>query len=423
MRQTPEFWIDRCRAPDTVLMPPEAIEAFNRDAYARDPSLVDLAHFSRQLSAADVQARIEATSRRPAMALRHADGSEVTEADWQGYQAACNPGGVDDTVDVVFAMAHLRADMRTWPSADVVFRDEETRHLDRFQENTLFPGDVVAVLHRSQDGQWLFVQSHNYAAWVLVGSLATGDRADMLAWRDAPERVVVTAAFVDAQFNEPEHDRGALALEMGASLPICQGGEEGAGRWPVRLPVADSAGGLAFADAFLPATEGVRRGWLPYTRRHLVELAFRFLGEPYGWGHSRNARDCTGLVSEVYRAMGFVLPRNSAQQGHSPIGINTRFAEDATVAEKLEHIRGADVGDLLYSTGHVMMFLGLVDNEPWVIHDLAGAGWMDDEGQYHEREFSGVSVTPLVSLHMSRDVTYLDEMYAIKSIRAGVGES
>ncbi|MEE8429030.1 MAG: NlpC/P60 family protein, partial [Gammaproteobacteria bacterium] len=142
-----------------------------------------------------------------------------------------------------------------------------------------------------------------------------------------------------------------------------------------------------------------------------------FLGERYGWGHSYNARDCTGLVSEVYKTVGIFLPRNSGQQGHSPIGDNIHFSSEATAEEKLQAIASADVGDLFYSTGHVMMYLGTVDGQPYVIHDLSGFSWAGADGEVQEAALNGVSVTPLVPLHSSRDTTYFEEIYAIKQVR------
>ena len=77
----------------------------------------------------------------------------------------------------------------------------------------------------------------------------------------------------------------------------------------------------------------------------------------------------------------------------------------------------ADVGDLLYSTGHVMLYLGTVDDMPYVIHDLSGFGWAGEDGEVQEAVLNGVSVTPLMPLLSSRDTTYFEEIYAIKKIR------
>ena len=77
----------------------------------------------------------------------------------------------------------------------------------------------------------------------------------------------------------------------------------------------------------------------------------------------------------------------------------------------------ADVGDLIYSTGHVMLYLGSIDDMPYVIHDLSGFGWAGEDGEVQEAVQNGVSVTPLMPLLSSRDTTYFEEIYAIKKIR------
>ncbi len=161
-------------------------------------------------------------------------------------------------------------------------------------------------------------------------------------------------------------------------------------------------------SVLIARSQDVRAGYLPYTRKNIIEQAFKFLGECYGWGHSYNARDCTGLVLEVYKTVGIALPRNSEQQGHSPIGENIRFSPEATADEKLQAVAAADAGDLLYSTDHVMLYLGTVDGQPYVIHDLSGSGWVDEDGKHQEGALNGVSVTPL---------TPFEQLYAIKKIR------
>ena len=120
---------------------------------------------------------------------------------------------------------------------------------------------------------------------------------------------------------------------------------------------------------------------------------------------------------DVYRTFGILLPRNSSQQGASQIGANTRFSDDATDRERLEALAHARVGDLLYSPGHVMIFLGEDGDEPYVIHDMSGSGWVDKNGDPIDGIMNGVAVTPLISTQMSPELTYFETLYAIKSIR------
>ncbi len=169
----------------------------------------------------------------------------------------------------------------------------------------------------------------------------------------------------------------------------------------VQIPARDGQGNLAFKTVLIGRGQDVREGYLPYSPENIIRQSFKFLGERYGWGHSYNARDCTGLVLEVFRSMGIMLPRNSSQQGSSPIGETILFTDDETVEERLDVLAGADVGDLVYSPGHAMIFLGFDEGEPYVIHDMSGSGWVDEHGDPIEGIMNGVAVTSLLSTQMT----------------------
>ena len=67
---------------------------------------------------------------------------------------------------------------------------------------------------------------------------------------------------------------------------------------------------------------------------------------------------------EVYKTFGFLMPRNTGQQGEGSFGENTRFTPATGRAGKLDALKRMDVGDLLYVPGHVLMYIGDVNGEP-----------------------------------------------------------
>ena len=120
---------------------------------------------------------------------------------------------------------------------------------------------------------------------------------------------------------------------------------------------------------------------------------------------------------EVYKSFGIVMPRNTGQQGTGNFGENTRFSPQSSNEEKLQALKKMDIGDLIYVPGHVLMYIGDVNGEPYVIHDVSVFRYIDEDGKYYEGILNGVSVTPLVPLYGSRESSYVDLIYNIKSIR------
>ena len=129
-----------------------------------------------------------------------------------------------------------------------------------------------------------------YPGWLPLRQLATG-------FSDAGPRRVVTSR--QATLHLPGR---ALRLSYGTLLPVT--GKDPRGNWLVRTP--DGAGRLA------PAS--FRRAAAP-TGASIVAAAKRFRGLRYLWGGvSAWGFDCSGLVWDVFRAHGMILPRDTGPQ-------------------------------------------------------------------------------------------------------------
>ena len=420
-----DYWVQRLHKAAPLLMDQDAIALFNRQIFATDPNMVELAQFPGQLTGAGVRAMIEAVSKPASAGLYDRDGTALDAAGYREITGKLELQNIPENVNVQFALAVKRADLRTYPTGKSYYKAGQDQNLDRFQESSLFPGDAVAVLHDSADGEWSFVQSYNYAAWVRSENIAIGERAAVEKYRTAEPFVVITGDKVYTNFNPEVPALSELQLDMGSRVPLA--GRETAGNdlygqnpyfsHVVLLPARDPQGRLEIRPALIARSRDISLGYLPYTRENIIRQAFKFLGERYGWGHSRNARDCTGFVMEVYKTFGFRMPRNTGQQGTGQYGVNTRFTAATSRVEKLQALKKMDIGDLIYVPGHVLMHIGDANGEPFVIHDVSKFRYMDDSGEYYEGTLNGVSVTPLLPLGGSKQSPYSDLVYNIKRIR------
>lgn len=422
---SPDYWLARLDDGAQLLMDQDAIADFNQQLFATNPNVVDLGKFPGHLPGAAVREQIRSLSKPASAGLYSRDGAVLDEAGYREYAGNLGLDNIPDPVTVRFALVVRRAAMRTWPTLDQWYKTGEDTNLDRFQENALFPGDAVAVLHTSADGEWAFVQSYNYAAWVRSENIAIGERAAVENYRAMEPFLVITGSKVFTNFNPEVPALSELQLDMGIRLPLADPagiGNDLYGQNPffshaVLLPVRSKSGSLEIKPALIARSSDVSRGYIAYTRENIIRQAFKFLGERYGWGHSRNARDCTGFVMEVYKTFGFLMPRNTGQQGAGEYGINIRFSPGTDREEKLRALRQMDTGDLIYVPGHVLMHIGDIDGKPWVIHDVSVFRYIGANGEYYQGTLNGVSVTPLIPLWGSKESPYVDLVYDIKKIR------
>lgn len=422
---SPDHWITPS-SRSKILMTAAEIQNFNARNIAADKTLFDLASLPQTLSKSTLMARIRSISNISKYPRIYSDGTPVSADDFARYEANLNLQAIQEENIVRFAMAVRRTPLRTYPTLDLLFSsDADNRDIERFQESTLFPADIAVVLQESTDGNWSLIQSENYIAWVQNKDIAVGSRAEILAYKAAENFLVVTGDKIQTTYNPEVPDVSELQLDMGVRLPLDRPEEfqhNLYGQNPylshmVKLPIRQPDGRLAFRHALISRAKDVHVGYLPFTEENIVRQAFKFLGERYGWGHRYNGRDCTGFVSEVYKSFGILLPRNSGDQGKSSLGENTRFDKGTLRDAKHAVLHQSRVGDLVYMPGHVMMILGQSDGQPYVIHDVTGLGYMQQDGKIYKGTLNGVSITPIIPLQSNPKRTYVDTVSSIKSIR------
>jgi hypothetical protein len=425
MQLSADYWVEQTENSSQVLKDQQQIAEFNQQVFSTDQYMVDLAAFPQQLTGQQVTQNILSISKPNSSDLYDTNGVLLGPEGYDKYTAQLALEEIPDSVQVMFALVVSRSDMRTYPTQDRFYKSQQDQNLDRFQENGLFPGDALAVLHFSADHKWAFVQSFNYAAWVRTEHIAIGERQAIQQYKNAKHFLVVTGAKVFTSFNPEVAAVSELQLDMGIQIPLVAPadrsnnlyGQNPYSSYTVLLPVRNDEGFLEIKQALIARNQDVNKGFIPFTRENITRQAFKFLGERYGWGHSFNARDCTGFVSEVYKSFGIFMPRNSGQQGKSIMGENTRFTEESSSQMKLQELKSLDTGDLIYIPGHVMMFIGNAEGQPYVIHDVSGLSYFDADGDFYKGVLNGVSVTPLIPLQLSQETSYIDRMYNIKKIR------
>ncbi|URL59076.1 SH3 domain-containing protein [Luteibacter flocculans] len=422
---SPEFWVSRLPDADAPVLDRAAIAALNERVARLDPSMHDIRHLAATLPLAQVKGWIEKLTRRPDKPLYDVEGKPVPATTLDAVVTNAAIDRIPAQVTPRYGMAVRRAALRGFPTDLRVFSHAGDTDIDRFQESTLFPGDPLVAVHTSHDGKWVFVVSPRYAAWMHADDVAYGDAATVFAHADATPYRVITGAKPLTVYTPEAPAVSELQLDMGTRVPLDAtlppdqpvNGQSPYASWVLSLPVRGANGTLSFHPALLQRNQDSSADYLPLTRANIVRQAFKFLGERYGWGHAYNGRDCSGFVSDVYRSMGVQMPRNTRDQSISPGLTHTVYTSKDSHETRLKAAMALEVGDLVYIPGHVMMVIGKIDGEPYVIHDVSGMSYRQADGSLRRVTLNEVSVTPLLPLMFSDDSTFVDRMTSIVRIR------
>lgn len=421
---SPQFWVSRLGDADQVVLDRAAITAQNRQLQQTDDSVHDLAGLPGTLDRSQVAGWIQALSSLPGKPLYDVTGTPVPRTTLDALVENLALDGIPEQQPMRFGMVVHRADLRTFPTSVRVFNSDDDTDIDRFQESAVFPGTPVGILHASHDGQWLFVVSPRYAAWIEKRHVAEGSKAEVFDYLARSPFRIVTGAKVDTVHTREQPQLSELQLDMGTRIPLADtppaqlvNGQHPYTSHVLELPIRAADGSLRFAPALLQKNTDTSDDYLPLTKANLIRQAFKFLGERYGWGHSYNGRDCSGFVSEVYRSMGVQLPRNTSAQSVSPALNRIHFEPTDGRDKRMAAVAGLQVGDLVYIPGHVMMVVGRIGDVPYVIHDTNGGSYLGADGKLQSMHLNAVSLTPLSPLMFNARQSYIDRITNIVRIR------
>jgi hypothetical protein len=418
---SPDFWIGRLLEPDAVLLDARQAAAKRALVYAAQGGFNELQAIPAALNRAQVAGWLSQAGQSPVKIGVDDAGKPVTPSVLAAIRRNTAADRIAASAPARYGLSVRRAHLRTLPTERIFYAADDQRDYESLQAGILFVGEPVVIAHASADGKWLLVMSAQGPAWVRANDIAEGSRDAVFGYAARAPGRVVTGDQVRTVFTPEAPELSELLLDMGTALPIADvpadqpvNGASPYAAWPLALPVRAQGGKLEFKAALLRRSADSAPGYLPLTRANIIRQSFKLLGERYGWGHQFNARDCSGLTGEVYRSMGVLLPPFSGVQGSSSAFQHRTFTDKDSHEERLRALAEAQVGDLIVVPGHVLMIIGQVKGEPYVIQDVPYAVFKDPaSGQIRKTKLNQVSVTPLLPLYADDKTLYVDAMTSL----------
>ena len=339
-----------------VLFTLDEINKINKDvicAFYDKTKVVDVRTISETKTGSSVKSLIEGYSNISSNTVYNEDGSVVSDKTSILNNRALSV--ISDSVTVKFGIITDFCRLRSYPTNCY----SKNKDSDQFQETSLNIGEGVAIYHTSLDGLWYFVQVNNYNGWIEAKNVGTCSKDEMVSFLNAEEKVVIIANFITISGHH---------VRMGQAFPLKRMDGDNA---VIKFPVRSESGTLDFSSQKLTNKDDYSLGYLPYTIENILIQGFKIYGMSYSWGDKyESGRDCSSTQNAVLACFGFSMPRNTSNQRSIP-----------TYSKVLSGITGTTLkndyrpGTLIFSSGHVMMYIGCDENDrPYILHNTTGGG-------------------------------------------------
>ena len=315
------------------------------------------------------------------------NGKPVTQAYLDNLIENSNLDGIDPAMPLRYGWSVCRASLRALPSNDFLGETADDLFFDQMVSSDCLPYMPAIVVHESKDGEWYFAWFYEGGGWIRKENIALcPSRGDWIARQKEESFLVVTGREVRLNVDRACDAISGLLLPMGTKIPLLSqedapehvAGRENYYSYVVKLPVRGENGMIEDVIALIPMCDDVHAGYLEYTTGNVLKQFFKRLGDRYGWAGLDYSNDCSGTVREAYRCFGFELPRNSSNQAQSALAVSTNVAE-STPEEKLWILSETRPGSLLYFPGHIMVYLGMKNDVPFVISSVGSFATEDME--------------------------------------------
>jgi hypothetical protein len=410
----PGYWIKSIENPDTLIMDSAQIKIFNKDIRDRLGLVCDITEYQENISGNDVSEQIRDKFVKLGSPLYFKGGEKVDKPFFNRMERLVNKKAIPEIIKVKFGIITSYSALRELPFPGGLFAEKNDDVYDELQVTALDTGWLVAILHESADGRWLFVRCPYHYGWVEKEKTALCSRGVLAQFTESETFIVITAPKAEI-FDDVSMKKYSSFIQMGARIPLVKEHDDS---YEVKFPVRNEDGSCGFEKGFVLKSVSAK-GYLPFTQINAIIQAFKMLNTPYSWGGASGGQDCSGFVQEVFMTFGIYLPRDSSQQnltGFKPDSFNINLSsEDKIFAIKKYAVPGIT---LLFMKGHVMLYLGMNGSNPYVIHNI----W-----SYREKDGSRekvmlikkVAVTDLQLGKGSAKGSLLDRVNSLSLIKTG----
>lgn len=344
-------------------------------------------------------------------------GKPTTRSYWDDLENKLNLDAIPDTVDVRYGFSTARSSLRIYPSADFIGEDKGDRFFDVMVMSEYMPFQPLVIVHETEDGEWSYVLFDRFCGWVQTKYVAEcADRDEWLKRQEPKNFLMVTGKEIRLQADQGSAQLSNQIVPMGTKLPLLKRSQypdfindrETTNCYVVKLPTRGSDGMIVDRYSLISINEDVHIGYLEYTRGNILRQAFKFLGDRYGWAGMDNSNDCSGITGEIYRCFGINLPRVSSQIADLN-NDHTYEVTEKSAEQKAELLKKLPVGSILFFKGHIMIYAGIYNGDPYCIS--ATGTYITDGGE--SRDTNSVIITNMNDTYRANGNSWLENLQKI----------
>ena len=264
--------------------------------------------------------------------------------------------------------------LRNFPTHKPLFRDPnragEGFPFDYLQNSAVHANEPIYISHYSKDRAWTYIYTSYASGWVPSHSIAYMSKKQRKKWKNSKPVYILKEKI-------PLYDTNGHFLFYS--------------RIGMRLSFLKKRGLYTYARAVAPGAfnkptfvyirfkhKDVATKPLHLNVKNLTKITKGVMNSNYGWGGLYEERDCSSTLRDIYTPFGIWVPRNSRQQSKVGKMISLKGL-DVEEKEKKIKTEGIPFETFLHRRGHIMLYLGVYEDNIMILHNMWGIKTVNDE--------------------------------------------
>lgn len=310
------------------------------------------------------------------------ENHQLATASWFDKQIE-NSNFNDYNILVKKAITLKNVNIRVLPTNSPMFYDPtqpgEGFPFDYNQNSSLKINTPIIVSHLSKDRAWAYIESSAVGGWIEIGNIAFVNDDFIQEFKTSNYFVSVKEKFpiYDPIFRE--------YVKVATIFPKKNN------RYIIAKKDDNQNAYISYIDLNNDEVESMP---LTFNSENRIKIAKQLIDEPYGWGGLLNNRDCSSFTQDYFATFGKFLHRNSKAQLS-----NGKYLDMSKLTnnEKKEFMKnnGVPFSTLVYLKGHIMLYIGIKENEPLVFHNIWSVRLKDSDGKKYRHIIGKATITTL----------------------------
>ncbi|AFI05720.1 SH3 domain-containing C40 family peptidase [Helicobacter cetorum] len=262
------------------------------------------------------------------------------------------------------------SDVRAMPTNKPYYRSKKGYPFDRYQNSLIFQGTPVLITHFNTTKTYAHIQSSFVYGWIKTSDLAYMHHKDIELLTQLKDYVMPISDKIPLYTDYGNFYTQARVGELFTLIPK-NPSKIHSKKEPLKAYgfLRDSKGYATLQSVVLKEKDFFvfPKTFNDENMAHFIDT---MLGQKYGWGGLLGNRDCSAFTKDSFANFGILLPRNSYAQSHYANNYVDLSSMNATEKERYITTYATPFATLLYLRGHIMLYLGIYNNQAIVAHSI-----------------------------------------------------